>query len=81
MKPMPPWICTPIEATSTPMSVDQALAMGVSSSWRALAVARCASSAARRAWSASTPVVMQTPRAASILAFISSSERRTSGCP
>ena len=28
MKPMPPCTCTPVEATSTPMSVHQALAIG-----------------------------------------------------
>jgi hypothetical protein len=46
MKPMPPWICTPCEATSTPMSVDQALAIGVSSSSRSLAALRSSSAAA-----------------------------------
>ena len=79
MKPMPPCTCTPTEAASRPTSVDQALAMGVSSSWRALAAARSASVPASRASSASTAVIRQMPRAASILAFVSASISRTSG--
>src|SRR6185369_7073923 len=66
MKPMPPCTCTPSEATSTPTSVDQALAMGVSSSCRASAAARSSGVSARRARSVRTPVVRQMPRAAHV---------------
>ena len=45
---MPPWTCTPREATSTPTSVDQALAMGVSSSSRRRAASRSACGRRRR---------------------------------
>ncbi len=68
-----------MEATSTPMSVDQALAMGVSSSWRKRALSRSTGLPAVRARSAATAVDRQMARAALILAFISISERRTSG--
>src|SRR6266849_10219438 len=40
MNPMPPWICTPSEATSLPMSVENAFAIGVSSAPRAMASPR-----------------------------------------
>ena len=44
MKPMPPCTCTPSEATSMPMSVENALATGVSSAARSCAALRAASS-------------------------------------
>ena len=47
MKPMPPWICTPSDATSLPMSVENALAIGVSSAPRAAASPRTLASFAR----------------------------------
>ena len=40
MNPMPPWICTPSDATSLPMSVENAFAIGVSSAPRAAASPR-----------------------------------------
>ena len=56
-----------MEATSTAMSVDQALAIGVSSSSRRRAASRSTGLPARRARSAATAVDRQMARAASIL--------------
>ena len=46
MNPMPPWTWTPIDVVSSPMSVENALAMGVSSAARLAAAVRSASVAA-----------------------------------
>ncbi len=71
---MPPCTCSAIEATSTPMSVDQALAIGVSSSSRSLAVARVSSiGRCAREVGGRAAVSRQMARAASILAFMSAS--------
>ena len=77
---MPPCTCTPIDATSQPMSVENALATGVSSATRFTAAARCAGSLARRAMSVSLAVTRQMARAAWVSAFMVSRLRRMSGC-
>jgi hypothetical protein len=53
---MPPCTCTPSEATSTPISVEKALATGVSSEQRSYAALRAASSLPRSERSSATPV-------------------------
>ena len=68
-----------MEATSTPTSVDQALAIGVNRSSRPFQKRRAVSSAACRARSAATPVDRQMARAAAIFAYITDRVRRTSG--
>ena len=47
--------CTPVDATSQPMSVDHALTMGVTRSMRACAAARSAASGCSRAVSSWVP--------------------------
>ena len=69
-----------MEATSQPMSVEKALAMGVSSATRLDAAARCAGSLARRATSVSLAVTRQMARAACVSAFMVMSVRRMSAC-
>ena len=82
MKPMPPWTWTPIEVASSPISVEKALAIGVSSAARLAAAVRSACS--RR-------VVGEVERQADLsdgrsrarrgrLAFIVISMRCTSAC-
>src|SRR5436309_348115 len=63
MNPMPPCTCTPSEATSLPMSVEKALATGVSSEARWSPALRAASSFPRCARSIAAPVASQMARA------------------
>ena len=63
-----------------PMSVEKALAIGVSSAARLAAAARSASSLARRATSISCAVTRQMARAACVSARMVIRLRRMSGC-
>src|SRR5215475_13237227 len=78
MKPVPPWTWMPSVATSVPISVEKALATGVSNAARSSAALRAAASGARRARSSATAVAKQMARAARVSARIVSSMRRTS---
>ena len=69
-----------MEATSQPMSVEKALATGVSSATRCAAAARSAGFLARRATSVSLAVTRQMARAAWVSAFMVMRVRRMSAC-
>ena len=57
MKPMPPWTCTPSEATSMPISVEKAFATGVKREARSFACLRRAGSSSRWARSMASAVM------------------------
>src|SRR6266446_6199542 len=78
MKPVPPWTWMPSEATSAPISVEKALATGVSNAARSSAALRAAASRARWERSSATAVAKQMARAARVSARMVSSMRRTS---
>jgi hypothetical protein len=70
----------PEEATSMPMSVENAFAMGVSSEARSCAARRAASVSACSDASIAPAVAKQITRAARVSARMESNMRFTSGC-